>query len=341
MSAPLLDSVVLSDATLEMGQAGMEASSSKVSLIWVSGAMVFHTVLATSLAATVYIMHSVVGYPLSTGAFLTGHMLIGTVLGILLAVRVVLGINRLAAASKAVQDFAKVCRQLAVLSPAVAETLTVSVGAESEAKGVAKFRYELARLLNMAAYSFNMALDGKKMCAPPSKMAGSATEASMLQAADNATMMVCKMLASLVEQQRAAKRISSEQTAVLMAKVADLVEAYHAGLTVMYAPIPTAISSLSFVFTIIFCYTLGPLIAFNELGDNLEYASLGLTLTIFYTFVNSMFFFGLFEAGKKAELPFKEISTLIASDDMIVALSTDLADLTEAQGEALPVFLKK
>ena len=80
--------------------------------------------------------------------------------------------------------------------------------------------------------------------------------------------MVCKMIAALLEQQRAAKRISNEQVAVLMSKVSDLIESYHKSLSLQLAPAPSTLSSFAFSFTVLWAYTLGPIIAINELDDN-------------------------------------------------------------------------
>ena len=48
-----------------------------------------------------------------------------------------------------------------------------------------------------------------------------------------------------------------------------------------------------------------PPLSFLLSGDNLEFATLGLALTVFYTFILSNFFFGLFEAGKTLDAPLK------------------------------------
>ena len=304
-SAPLLDSIVLSDAGLAKAQEKMNAAASKVTLSWVSPEMAFHAAASTGLAAFVYISHSVIAFPVSSGVFLTVHMLLGVVLGIMLVVRIVLGYNRTVEASKQVQDFNKSCRQLAVLATFVGETLTVSAGAEIEKKATQNFKYEVVRLLNMASYCFQLMLNGMKLVMPPSslKAEGSSNESQILSAVENPTVMVCKMMASLLEQQRAAKRISNEQTGVLTSKITDLIDTYHNALALMLAPTPTAFSSLTFFFTLAFAYTVGPVIAINELGDNAQFASFGLMLTVSYTCVLSLFFFGLHEAGKTIEVP--------------------------------------
>jgi len=333
---------VLSDASLEKTTTGVSAVSTKLSLIWVSPEMLFHVVAATCLAAFTYTSHSYLGYPLSTGAFLTGHTLLGTVLGVLLAARVVLGMLRVQAAAKSVQTFAKVSRQIVVLSTFVGETLTVSAGAEIEKKATTKFRFDLVRLLNLGYYSFQLMLNGMKLCVAPTSLKpkdGGKVEADVLSAVDNPTLMVCKMIATLLEQQSSAKRISNEQSAVLMGKVSDLIDAYTEALAIVLAPLPTSFSSFCYFFTCFFSYTVGPLIAFNELGDNLEFATLGLALTVFYTFILSNFFFGLFEAGKTLDAPLKTLASLLATDEMGYSLSDDLSNLVD--DEEVPVFLTR
>jgi hypothetical protein len=279
---------------------------------------------------------------LSTGAFLSAHALLGTVLGVLLTVRVYLGLQRVATVAKAIQDFAKTCRQIAVLSTFVGETLTVSAGAEIEKNATTKFRYDLVRLLNLSYYSFQLMLNGMKLCVAPSSLkpaAGGNLETDVLSAVDNPTVMVCKMLATLLEQQSSAKRIPNEQCGVLMGKISDLIEAYHSALSVLLAPLPYSLGSFSYFFTCCFCYTVGPVIAFNELGDNLEFGTLGLTLTIFYTFVLSNFFFGLYEAGKNVEAPVKTLTSLLATDEMGYVLSDDLSNLIDDPD--VPVMLPR
>jgi len=342
MSAPLLDSVVLSDATLTKAQAGMESVSTRLSLSWVTPEMVIHVLASTAVAAFAYVSHSFYGYPLSSGAFLNAHTLLGIVLGVLLTMRVVLGLQRVQAAAAAVQNFAKTCRQIAVLSTFVGETLTVSAGAEVEKKATTKFRYDLVRLLNLSYYSFQLMLNGMKLCVAPTSLKpreGGKLEQETLSAVDNPTVMVCKMIAKLLEQQAAAKRIPNEQCGVIMGKIADLIDAYHSALTLLLAPVPYTLSSFAYFFTCFFCYTVGPIIAINELGDNMQFAGMGLGLTIFYTFILSNFFFGLFEAGKTLEAPLKSLAASLATDDMGYVLSDDLSNLIDDPD--VPVLLTR
>jgi len=342
MSAPLLGSVILSDTGLKKAQAKVEAASSKVSFSWITGEMITHVILSTGLAAAVYVAHSIVGYPLSTGAFIKMHLLLGVVLGLLLVGRIILGTSRVSSVASTVQGFTKSCRQMAVLSTFVAETLTSAAGAETEKKAIGKFRFELVRLLNMAFYCFTLMLDGQKLAVPPSSLQrpdGSMHEMEILSAVDNPTVMICKMIASLLEQQRAAKRISNEQISVLMNKISDLIEAYHLSLSNVLAPTTSTFASFTYTMTVIFVYSLGPIIAINELEANSAFGSVGLSLTIFYTLIISLFYFGLYEAGKPIDAPLSGLTSTLAIDEMFYILSDDLSSLVD--DDSVPVFLPR
>ena len=192
----------------------MSKLADKLAGSWVTVPMLFHASASTGLAAGVYMLHSVVAFDLSSGAFLKGHMLLGVVLGMLLVSRVVMGMLRVHEAAAAVQEFNKNCRQMAVLSSFVTETLTISAGADIEKQAMGKFRFEMVRLLNLAFYSYQLMVSGMKMYGPPASLQspeGGKLEAGILSAVDNPTVMVCKNIASLLEAQRAAKRISNEQ----------------------------------------------------------------------------------------------------------------------------------
>jgi hypothetical protein len=303
--------------------------------------MVIHVVLSTCLAAGVYVAHSVIAYPLSSGAFIKNHLMLGAVIGMLLVVRIVLGASRVQAVESSVQQFTKTCRQMAVLTTFVNETLTVSAGAEMEKKAMGKFRFELVRLLNMAFYCFTLMLEGKKLAVPPPSLQrpdGSMHEMEILSAVDNPTVMICKMIASLLEQQRAAKRISNEQISVFMGKISDLIDAYHQSLGHALAPTTSTFASFTYTMTLIFVYSLGPIIAINELEANfVEFHGLGLGLTIFYTLVISLFYCGLFEAGKSVDAPLAGLTATLAIEEMFYVLSDDLSSLVD--DDSVPVFL--
>ena len=164
----------------------------------------------------------------------------------------VMGLTRVQAASKCAQDFNKTCRQFAVLSTFVVETLTVSSGAQSEKKATAAFRYEAVRLLNLAYYSYQLMVQGKKLALAPSALrpkSGGSAESQALSSCKSPTLLVSQMLAKLVEEQRRAGRISNEQTAVMMGKISDLIDAYSSTLTLVLSPTPSSLSSFAYFFT--------------------------------------------------------------------------------------------
>lgn len=309
---------------------------------WLSMDVVLQTVASTLVSATVYLAHSYYSFPLSDGVTSTPHMLTGAVLGVLLVSRVVVGVMRKNEGVAQVANYAGICRSLAVLSCSVSETLTISAAAETENKAVKRFRYELVRLLNLSFYCYTLMLQGMKLAVPPTSLrsADGKQEAEVLANVENPAVMASKLISSLIEQQRAAKRISNECCAVLMEKVSDLIGAYHAALGVQLSPSPTSTTSFTLFFTIAWAYTLGPIVAVVELGENVGlYPNTGLMLTVFYTFLLALFFFGLYEAGKAVEAPLKAVVLTLAVEEMCWSLSDDLASLVDDAD--VPVFLPR
>ena len=189
--------------------------SSKASLSWLSPYVISHTLVAMAVSATIYAAYHVVGNDVpALGKNL--HILTGSVLGILLIARIVLGLQSVSEAAAKVQAFNKTCRNLVVLSSYVGETLTISAGAELEKKAVARFRYELVRLLNLSNFTYHLMLKGLRMTVPPAALKGGKNEAEALEESNNPTVMVVKLIASLIEQQRQAHRISNEQVSAMM-----------------------------------------------------------------------------------------------------------------------------
>ena len=217
------------------------------------------------------------------------HAADGILLGILLIARVVMGAYLVNAATSNVYKFTA-CRSLAVHSTSVTEPLTVAAGAEIEKKAVSKFRYELVRLLNLAFYCYSLTLQGMRLAVPPTPLrAGkdAKSEDEVLSAVENPTVMVAKMIASLLEQQRAAKRISNEQVrqharqqhithilqthtlwlscplthtsltsrqvGVLMGIVNELIDAYHSS-SPYSSPGPVSMSAFTYFFTAAWAY---------------------------------------------------------------------------------------
>lgn len=341
MTSPLLDSVVLSDARMSDTKAKMAGKAGRHLFAWLSMDVVLQTVASTLVSATVYLAHSYYSFPLSDGVTSTPHMLTGAVLGVLLVSRVVVGVMRKNEGVAQVANYAGICRSLAVLSCSVSETLTISAAAETENKAVKRFRYELVRLLNLSFYCYTLMLQGMKLAVPPTSLrsADGKQEAEVLANVENPAVMASKLISSLIEQQRAAKRISSEQAAAFQGKVCELVSAYHDTLALALAPPPIALTSFAFFFTAAWAYSAGAVLAVTELSSNEYSTGFGLLLTVAYSCFISLFVFGLYEAGNVAEAPLKAVADLSALEDMTTGLSDDLASLVD--DDAVPVFIPK
>jgi len=338
---PLMDGVVASDANLEGKTTALSQRAAKVSLSWLSMDALLHSCISTAVGAITYVAINTMGYPILSGVGPNAHLLAGAVLGMLLVARVVLGVVRTAAAAAQIETFFKSCRSLAVLSCAVNESLTVSAGAEQEKKAAVRFRFELVRLLNLAFFSYSAMLKGMKLAVPPTSLRapdGGAVEADILATVENPTVMVCKMIAALVEQQRAAKRVSNEVCALLMGKVTELVDGYHSSLAMLLAPMPVQLSTYTLFFVGCWTYTVGPTLAMMELADEADFKKMGFFLTIIYTFVLNLFFFGLYEAGNLVEAPLKYALEQVDTD--ATDLSDELSSLVDDDC-SVPVFLPK
>jgi len=333
----LLDSVVLSDTVITSTKGKMSAKASKFYMSFVTADMLCQSAASTAFAGAVYIGHSYVKFPLTFDVLRMVHLITGFILGLLLTSRVVMGVYLKWFATGRVYAFTKACRSLAVLSSCVSETLTVSAGAEIEKKAVSKFRFELVRLLNLGFYCYTLALQDLKLAVPPTPLKSGSSKEEVLTTASNPTLMICKLITALLEQQRAAKRISSEQVSVLMGKVDELVDAYHASFALILSPAPVSLTSFAFFFTASWAYLTGAALAVIELGDSAEFDTFGLGLTLCYSAFLSLFIFGLYEAGNVVEAPMKAAIALMAKEDMTTQLSDDLAALMD--DSSVPVFL--
>lgn len=169
MEGKLLQGTVVSDAKLATQVSKISHMSAKVSLSWLSLPVLLHAFLATLLSAVVFLgYHTIAGTPPLIAIEI--HRVTGFILGVLLVARICVGTAAVSDAAAKVQAFNKACRTLAVLSSYVGETLTISAGAEVEKKAVAKFRFELVRLLNLAVYTYHLMLKGYKMSLPPQSL---------------------------------------------------------------------------------------------------------------------------------------------------------------------------
>ena len=315
----------------------MANRESYLQLSWVSSQMICQTAIATLISGVVYVGHSSWKFPITEGVSGNAHLITGIILGFLLVARVALGVSLTHTAAAQVQAFAKSCRGTAVLSVCVNETLTLAAAGEIEAKAASRFRYELVRLLNLAFHCYTLMLQGLKLYVPPTSLSG--PEAEVLGAVENPTVMVAKLLASLLEEQRAAKRISNEVASLMLAQVTELLNSYHASLALLLTPCHSSLTSFTYFFTVTWAYTAGAALAVSELGDNAEFRGFGLGLTLAYTCFLSLFVFGLYEAGKVVEAPLKAVMELVVLEDMSHSLSDVLASLVD--DSSVPVFFPK
>jgi len=183
-------------------------------------------------------------------------------------------------------------------------------------------------------------IKGMKMTVPPPALKGGKHEAEILAECHNPTLMVVKWIASLIEQQRQAQRVSNEQVAAMMGKLDDVIDAYHGSLAQTLAPSPATLNSFCNVSVTLWVYTFAPVVAMNELNTNEGVRMMsGLLHTLVYTFGSAFFFFGLYEAGTLMEAPVKAVSTLVPLDDLKASLSDDLTTLVDDPEENVPVFL--
>jgi hypothetical protein len=338
-TAKLLDSVILSDSTLTLTKEKMSKKAKKHFLNFVSSEMMCQSAMSTAFAAFVYAGHATFQFPVTGDVLKMVHIVTGIILGILLTTRIVLGVHLTMTGTSHMYAFTKSCRTLAVLSTSVQETLTVSAGAEIEKKAISKFRIELVRLLNLAFYCYTLMLQGMRLAVPPTPLrAGEAakTKDEVLTSTDNPTVMVAKAILSLLEQQRVAKRISNEQVSLLMSKVAELLDTYHASLALLLSPAPVSLTSFAYFFTAGWSYYTGAALAVLELSNG-DASAFGLGLTLVYTGFLSLFMYGLFEAGNVLEVPLEAVMALIVAEDMSASLSSDLAALVD--DSAVPVLV--
>lgn len=332
-----------SDDSLVTAVAKVEKASDRIIFRWLSAEVFGHSILATALASGVYVFDATLNAKMFAEITLTPHAMTGIVLGLLLAIRIFIGSSRAYEAGALLTKFCQSCRTMAVLATHVSETLTISAGAAMEKSATAEFRYELVRLLNLAWYLFKaMLMDVTVVEAPPALRAKkSGIEAQLLSSVKNPTIIVVKMISKLLVKQLSADRISATTVALLDGELTKLIETYHSAQSMQLAPPSVALEGFTKFFTVAWVYTVCPLVALTEVASNQpgSEGTAGLVLTICYSFVISLFFFGLFEAGKLVEKPIKAIMAVTDLDDMTATLSDDLANLVDDPDGDVPVFL--
>lgn len=329
-------SILISDS---YDSAKAEAMSEKIVFRWITFEVISHSIAATIVCGGIYVADEYYGADTPT-ATIVPHQITGFVLGLLLLCRVVMGSVRAYTAGSLLTTFCKHCRTISLFSTYVTETLTVSAGAELEQKAVAAFRYDLVRLLNLAWLYYKAMLTDTKLQKPPAALVpkGSLVEAQVLSSVKNPTVIVAKLITNLLEKQFTAQRLRAEQVSLFSSEIADMITTYHASQSLSIAPPSVALEGFTKVFVVIWVYTLCPIIAITELranpaGDN----TAGFVLSLFYTFLIALFYFGLFEAGKLVAKPFKAALAVVDLTELTSTLSDDLANLVD-DGE-VPVFL--
>ena len=132
------------DPELVLQTSAINKLSRDLSLKWVSAEVIAHSVFASALCCAVFLLCSqyITHEPVVSAM---PHLIIGMLLGLLLVLRVVIGVIKAGEVMHLIASYNKSLRTIAVFATYVNETLVASTGAELEKKSVAKFRYELDR----------------------------------------------------------------------------------------------------------------------------------------------------------------------------------------------------
>jgi predicted membrane chloride channel (bestrophin family) len=315
-----------------------------LSLKWVSAAVIGHAFLASVVSCAVFVVcsqHITPSHEPVVSAM--PHLIIGLLLGFLLVLRVMIGVMKAGEVMGLITSYNKSLRTIAVFSTYVNETLVGSTGAELEKKSVATFRYELSRLLNLANFCYTLMIKGLKMEEPPDAllpMEGAALEVKVLSSVATPANMCGKWVANLFHQQAQAGRIRAEQVSAVQVEISALMEAHAKTRAMQLAPMPSSLSSFTYCFVCAWVYTACPIIAVKELHDvEVSDNMLGTAVTFGLTFMTTMFYFGLYEAGKLMESPVKTTAELTPLDTLSFALSDDITNLADDPDQSVPVFL--
>lgn len=342
-SGMVSDGTSTADTELQAQQASISAMSLRTSFQWLTCHSVGHTFLATVATGGLYVLAQQFIEPSEIPEpSLLPHLLVGILLGLLLVVCTFVGSQRITQAATQVIMFSKCCRTLSLLAAGVSENLTISAGADLEKKALATFRYELVRYLNLAFYCYSLMLRGLKMQEAPSTLAGQKMEQHVLAIVGNPVVQVCKWIASLVAKQRVAGRIKDNQAVVFESELVKLIEIYHTSHAMLVAPLPAMLSGFTYTFVVVWVYSFCPVVVATQLAASspLPYYG-GLILSLSTTAFVSLFFFGLYEAGRVIEAPIKQVISLVPIETLTYALSDDLSNLIDDPDNAVPVFLPR
>jgi len=175
------------------------------------------------------------------------------------------------------------------------------------------------------------------MSSPPASLvpkSNAVNEAELIHNSSCPVLMVCKFLSALVEQQRQAKRVSSEQVAVFMNKISEIGSAYEATTCLRFNVTPVSLSSFAYVFTCLWVYTAIPVVVVTSGADAMSFSTSVIASTSL-----AFFYFGMYEAGTPMDDPLESVLKAMPIAEMATALSADLTSLVE-EDESIPVFLQ-
>lgn len=341
---PYLHKVCI-DPELQMQKGAITKMTSELSFKWISMEVLAHALLSTALSTMIFTLCSLNLEADREDLILTlsPHLLLGVILGFMLVGRVILGVQKAAEVMQLITAYNKSLRTIAIFSTYINETLTVAAGAELEKKAVANFRYELDRLLNLANFMYTLMLKGLKMEETPEALRpieGAALESKVLSSVGSPTLMICKWIANIFDQQILASRVSAEQISAVQTEISCIMDVYHKTRAMQLAPMPASLSSFTYFFVCLWVYTACPIMAVAVLHDStMKYNTFGMIVTASMSFLSTVFFFGLYEAGKLMEAPVKATADLIPLETLSFALSDDITNLTDDPDQAVPVFL--
>jgi predicted membrane chloride channel (bestrophin family) len=327
--------------SLSTGEADKVARlSDRIIFRWITAEVISHSVTAVLLTGGVYLLDEYFANENPT-VTIVPHTITGFVLGLLLVCRVVMGSNHAYEAGSLLTKFCRSLRTISLYSTYVTETDTISSGAELEKRGVADFRYDLVRLLNLAWAYYKAMLNESKVEKPPPSLLPkdiSSAEVHVLSSVKNPTIFIAKLISQLLEHQFSSHRLRAEQVSLFSGELASLIDTYHSSQALGLKPPSPALEGFTKLFTMIWVYTLCPVIAITELqanpaGEN----TAGFIIALCYTFFIALFYFGLFDAGKLVAKPFQAALAVVDLTAMTNTLSDDLANLVD-DGE-VPVFL--
>lgn len=279
--------------------------------------VLIHLILVTIIAIVFTILYQP-GHLLHGKEFdIAAHLFLGVALTFMVTFEMVIAYHRYYEGAAQVHVFLKGCRTVAMLCSFVDEKLTVQAGAEQEKMGISKFRDETARLLRVAFDTFSQSLEGKNKKYEPTVETKPGENVDLTM--ENGTMMAIKYIATLLQKQRVAGRVSGEMAAQISGELSQMSLAYHNAMRVRFTPFPFPIKQLSKLIMVIWCYTVPIAIASNT-HEVFFWAPLS-------SFCLVLFFFGASQIGSELENPFGHDSGDLDMEGFAAQLAKDVAQL--------------